>query len=68
MATREELYRKFGPMLIEALALVIKDEINVLRVAVGKSERTKQQIMDAVSNKLDNIEKYSWMEFCSNKG
>ena len=28
--TREELYRMFGPILLEAVALVVKDEINIL--------------------------------------
>ena len=62
MANRESLYIRFGPQLIEALALVIRDEINVLRVLAGKSERTKQQIIDAVSNKLDTLQEYDWME------
>lgn len=61
MATREELYRKFGPQLIEALVLVVKDEINILRVDAGKPERTNQQIMDALSNKLAGTPGYDWM-------
>jgi len=31
MSTREELYRKFGPMLLEALTMIIMSEVNVLR-------------------------------------
>ena len=59
--TREELYRKFGSVLIEALVLILKDEINLLRVEHGLSERTGQQIMTAIDNKLNSLPLYSWM-------
>ena len=62
MATREDLYRKFGPQLIEALVLIIKDEINTLRGEAGLPERTNQQIMDAIDNRLTNdVPMYNWM-------
>lgn len=61
MATRAELYKYFGPLLMEALVLVIKDEINILRLQAGLSERTNQQIMDVMENKLSNLTKYDWM-------
>ena len=62
MATREDLYRKFGPQLIEALVLIIKDEINILRGEAGLPERTNQQIMDAIDNRLTNdVPMYNWM-------
>lgn len=61
MATRKVLYRKFGPKLMEALALTVKDELNILRIAAGLPERTNQQIVDAVSSKLDGIVDYDWM-------
>ena len=51
MATRDDLYRKFGPLLIEALVLIIKDEINILRTQAGLSGRTNQQLMDALENR-----------------
>ncbi len=59
---REELYRKFGPMLLEAVVLVVKDEINILRTEVGLPPRDNEQIMIAVNNKLDNLSSYNWME------
>lgn len=62
MVTREELYKKFGPMLIEAVILIIKDEINILRSQYGLSGRTNQQIMDALENKLASLSKYNWMD------
>lgn len=61
MSTREELYRKFGPMLIEALVLIIKDEINILRTEVGLSERTNKQILTAIDKRLSSLSKYDWM-------
>lgn len=59
--TREELYRKFGPLLIEAIVLIIKDEINILRTELGLPERTNEQIRIAVSDKLFSLPKYDWM-------
>ena len=61
MTIREELYRKFGPLLVEAIVLIIKDEINILRVNAGLPERTNEQILVAVNNKLSSLPQYSWM-------
>jgi len=60
--TRDELYQQFGPMEIEAVVLVIKDEINLIRTELGLSERTNQQIMEAIDNRLKLLQKYDWME------
>jgi len=60
--TRQELYRMFGPMLIEAVVLVVKDEINTLRNIAGETERTNEQIITALENKLSTITKYDWMD------
>jgi len=62
MVTREDLYRRFGPLIVEALVLITKDEINILRQEAGLSERTNQQIMNALENKLNSLTKYDWME------
>ena len=59
---RAELYRKFGPMQMEARDLVLTDEINLIRADLGLSKRTNQQIVDAISNKLAGVEKYDWMK------
>lgn len=58
---REDLYKKFGPMLIEALALVMLDEINALRASLSLPLRTKQQLVNALKAKLDSLSKYDWM-------
>jgi len=60
--TREELYQKFGPMLVEAIVQVTKDEINLVRKELGLPERTNAQILTAVENKLNQLEKYDWMK------
>jgi len=62
MATRDDLYQAFGPMLLEAVALVIKDEINILRTEHSLSARTNQQIVDAVATKLATIADYDWID------
>jgi len=62
MITREELYRKFGPILIEAIVQITKDEINILRVEAGLPERTNQQFLTAIENKLSQLSMYDWME------
>lgn len=59
--TREMLYQKFGPKLIDALAQVMLDEINLLRAEVGLPARTGQQVVTAIGNKLENIPDYPWM-------
>ena len=61
MATRKELYRHFGPLLLEALVLIIRDEINILRAEAGLSSRTNQQIMDALETKLSTLVPHDWM-------
>ena len=60
--TREELYKAFGPMLLEAVVLIIKDEINILRTNASLPERTNQQIIDAIETKLTTLNKYNWMD------
>lgn len=61
MATREELYRKFGPMLIEAIVLIIKDEINIMRTQLGLPKRTNKQLSTAIDDKLSSLSPFDWM-------
>ena len=58
---RQELYQKFGPLLIEAIVLIVKDEINILRSEAGLTERTNAQIITAIGNKIETLEEYDWM-------
>ena len=59
--TREKLYQCFGPKLLEAVVLIIKDEINLLRAELGLPKRTNKQIINAVSAKLESLPDYDWM-------
>ena len=61
MAIRDELYRKFGPRLLEAIVIIVKDEINILRQKAGLPERTNQQLVDSIENRLNTLENYEWM-------
>ncbi len=59
--TRDEIYQRFGPILIEALCDIITDELNTLRAEHGLSPRTKQQLLNALESKLDGLETYDWI-------
>jgi len=52
---REELYEQFGPALIEAVALVVMDEINILRAQHSLPDRTASQIVTAIESKMTTI-------------
>ena len=61
MSTRDQLYKAFGPKLIEALMRVLLDEINVLRAHAGLPERTREQAIEAIRNEYLSIPNYDWM-------
>ena len=61
MPQRDELFRKFGPLIVEGLVLITKDEINILRGLHGLAPRTNEQIMTALENKLAGLTLYDWM-------
>lgn len=61
MATKEKLYRKFGPKLIEAVVRVQMKESNLIRERVGLPLLTAQQVVNAIDNELQNIPDYLWM-------
>ena len=60
--TRDDVYSMFGPKLLEAIALIIKDEINTLRAEHSLPDRTNQQILNAIEAKLETLSDYDWME------
>jgi len=61
MAGRDDTYRKFGPILLEALCLVLLNHINQLRNEQGMPEITEQDIIDELNNHLAELEQYDWM-------
>lgn len=62
MPGRDELFRKFGPLLTEAFMLLILDEVNRIRNHVGMPAVTKQDVLDQINNHLSELEPYEWME------
>lgn len=61
MSNREELYKKFGPLLLEAVVRVVADEINILRAKASLPARSNQEIITAINNKLASCTMYDWM-------
>lgn len=51
----------FGPILTEALALMILDEINIIRQHIGLPERTTTQLLTTISNHATTLPLYNWM-------
>jgi len=61
MATRQDLYEKFGPLLLEAVVLLVLDELNLLRQRAGLPPRTAQQLLDSLDDRLSELPEYPWM-------
>lgn len=62
MALRDVTYRKFGPLLMEALFDSMLDEINELRALHSKQPRTKAYFLGKSNNNQNHLEPYNWME------
>lgn len=62
MGKRDELFRKFGPLQIEAICRLFKDEINILRSLHGLPPRTDEQFYDQITNHYGDLEPYDWMQ------
>ena len=62
MAKRDDLFQKFGPLLLEATLMIMLEETNRLRAKLGMPEVTKQDVLDQFNNHLSELEPYSWME------
>ena len=61
MPQRDELFRKFGPILFEAFMLMTLEALNILRVKAGLAPYTKAQVMDEINNHLSTLTLYDWM-------
>ena len=59
--TREELYQKFGPKLIDAKTRAEIKLFNQILSHLGLPEISGQQVIDAISNELEQIPDYEWM-------
>lgn len=61
MAKRDELFGKFGPILIEALFDFLLDNVNALRRNQGMPEITKDEYLTQLLNHITEIPPYDWM-------
>ena len=61
MATRDELFRKFGPKLLEAMFMVLLEEINTLRPGQGQPTIAMEDLIDSAANHVNNLSDYDWM-------
>ncbi len=62
MAKRDRYYEKFGPKGWEATINILLQEINRLRVEIGLSERTKEQMLDALEAEYATLPNYAFEE------
>lgn len=62
MTTRDQHYRKFGPLRSEAAELVMLEHINILRKEQGMKILTQQDFLDLIENHLSDLEPYDWMK------
>ena len=62
MADRHDVYKQFGPLLVEAVADLLLGEINVLRAKLGLPEHSKKKMLKAIDDRLKTVTKLNWME------
>lgn len=62
MPQRDDLMQRFGPILLEAFALMVLDEINILRQQLGLQPRTTQHLLDQINNHATTLPLYDWMD------
>lgn len=60
-ADRNDTYKKFGPLLLEALTLILLDQINLIRSNLSMPPITKQDLIDSLNNHLNELQPYDWM-------
>lgn len=62
MATRDEVFEQFGPILLEAITDFLLDNVNALRQEQGMPEITKDEYLAQLNSHLSTLEPYDWME------
>ncbi|GAI04818.1 unnamed protein product [marine sediment metagenome] len=62
MANRNDTFRKFGPILLEATLQTLIERSNELRKEQGMPEITMQDIMDDINNHITELQPYDWMQ------
>jgi hypothetical protein len=61
MPPRDDLFIKFGPLLLEAMFLVLLDEINTLRPGQGQPTITMEDLISNANNHVTTLPDYDWM-------
>lgn len=51
----EVFEERFGHVVLKAIVLVLRDEINLLRAQHGLPDRTNEQIITALTAKYDSL-------------
>lgn len=59
--TNEELYRRFGPKLIDAQVRAQMKFNNKILRHLNLPEKSLQDAVDSIWNELENIPNYNWM-------
>jgi len=62
MSQRDDLMRKFGPILLEAFGIIVFDECNRIRAHVGMPPLTWTQFLAEINNHTSELELYDWMK------
>ena len=62
MAIRDDLFRKFGPILFEASIVSILELVNETRRARGWPDITLQDFYDKINNHITELQPYDWMQ------
>ena len=58
---REYLYSQFGPKLLEAICLVLKEQINNLRSIHGLPPFSNAQVLAAIKTELASLPDFDFM-------
>jgi len=61
MASRDDTFKRFGPILTEAITWVMLDYQNELRREQGMSELTMDDVLLKLENHLSELEPYDWV-------
>lgn len=61
MSVRDEIFKQFGPKLMEAFFLSWLRELNKVRAGLGLQPRTEEYILGRLHNDMNHIKDYDWM-------
>lgn len=62
MLTRDQMFRMFGPKLLEACCWVLLDYQNELRQEQGMELLTMDDVILKLENHMTELEDYDWMD------